>query len=252
MKKTICLILAFSLFICPITVNADGVQNWYIKYPKEGGRPVPMDGSALPDEYGALYMGSEEEKVIYLTFDAGYVNENVESILSTLKQHRVRATFFVLPAVAEYNLPTAMRMIEDGHLIGNHSATHGNMGAVTDIKVLEKELKTAEEHFYNATGAKMSTYFRPPEGAFSEEMLMFCKELGYTPVFWSFAYADWDNGAQPDLNEEKILKCAHNGEIMLLHPNSATNAAILDEVLTALEEEGYRFDTVDNIVKSEE
>ncbi len=254
MKKIYALIAAAILLLQPVTAAAK-TENWYVNRAKDGGRPAVMGGNtATIDQYGALYMGSEDEKVIYLTFDAGYVNENVESILSTLKQHRVRATFFVLPAVAEYNLPTAMRMIEDGHLIGNHSATHGNMGAVTDIKVLEKELKTAEEHFYNATGAKMSTYFRPPEGAFSEEMLMFCKELGYTPVFWSFAYADWDNGAQPDLNEakEKILKCAHNGEIMLLHPNSATNAAILDEVLTALEEEGYRFDTVDNIVKSEE
>lgn len=251
MKKTICLILAFSLFICPITVNADGVQNWYIKYPKEGGRPVPMDGSALPDEYGALYMGNPEKPVIYLTFDAGYGNENVDSILDTLKKHEVNATFFILPAILEYNLPTVERMIADGHLIGNHSYSHRNMGAVSDLSAFKEELEKAEKVFFEKTGKEMTKFFRPPEGAFSEKMLCFCRELGYTPVFWSFAYADWDNGKQPDLEyaKNKILSTAHNGEIMLLHPNSATNAAILDEVITELKAEGYSFGQLTDICR---
>lgn len=255
MKKLFVLFFAFFIAANPLSACAK-TENWYVRQSKDGSGPEILGGNtATVDKYDALYLGNTEEKVIYLTFDAGYANENVVSVLDTLKKHDVRATFFILPAVADYNLEVAKRMVEEGHLIGNHSFSHRNMGALKDKSELEKELYAAEEHFYAATGAKMSKFFRPPEGAFSEELLKSCTELGYTTVFWSFAYADWDNGAQPNCEDakEKILSTAHNGEIMLLHPNSATNAAILDEVLTALEEEGYRFDTVDNIgVKSEE
>ncbi|MBE6678016.1 MAG: delta-lactam-biosynthetic de-N-acetylase [Ruminococcaceae bacterium] len=255
MKKLCALLGAFFVLLQPVNASAS-TENWYVKQSPDGGRPAVMGGNtATVDRYDTLYLGDENEKTIYLTFDAGYVNENVISVLDTLKKHGVRATFFVLPAVADYNLEVAKRMVEDGHLIGNHSASHRNMGTLKDKAEVEKELSAAEEHFLGATGAEMSKFFRPPEGAFSEDLLKYCTELGYTTVFWSFAYADWDNGAQPNCEDakEKILSTAHNGEIMLLHPNSATNAAILDEVITALEEEGYRFDTVDNIgVKSEE
>ncbi|MBQ3195435.1 MAG: polysaccharide deacetylase family protein [Clostridia bacterium] len=255
MRKIFALLIASIICIQPVSAAAK-TENWYVKQVGNGARPIVMGGNtATVDGYNTLYLGAEDEKVIYLTFDAGYVNENVISVLDTLKKHDVRATFFILPAVADYNLEVAKRMVEDGHLIGNHSASHRNMGAVSDKAQVEKELTDAEEHFKKATGAQMSKFFRPPEGAFSEDMLKYCTELGYTTVFWSFAYADWDNGAQPNCEDakEKILSTAHNGEIMLLHPNSATNAAILDDVLTALEEEGYRFDTVDNIgAKSEE
>lgn len=249
MKNICCFLLSLALLTC--NAGAEEVQNWYVKYPDGGGRPVAMNGDTdVLEKYGALYLGDAEEKVIYLTFDAGYGNESLDSILATLKKHEVTAAFFILPALTKYALPTVEKMIADGHLICNHSYSHGNMGRISDVKALQKELTAAEEDFYNATGEKMSKFFRPPEGAFSENLLAFCKELGYTPVFWSFAYADWDNDNQPDAEEatEKILSTAHNGEIMLLHPNSATNAAILDRVLTALTAEGYRFGSLTELV----
>ncbi len=250
MRKICCLLLALAFILHPLQVKGAEIQNWYFRFDGADQRPTVMGGSTLPDQYGALYMGNAEEKVIYLTFDAGYVNENVNKILDTLKAHHIKATFFILPAVVQYSLPTAQRMIDDGHLICNHSTTHRNMGKITRIEDFKKELTDTEEIFRQATGKEMAKFFRPPEGAFTEDTLRFCKELGYTPVFWSFAYADWDNGKQPNLEDakQKILSRAHNGEIMLLHPNSATNAAILDDVITALEEEGYTFATVDTIV----
>ena len=104
--------------------------------------------------------------------------------------------------------------------------------------------------FSSSLGIKIAKFYRPPEGKFSRRDLEFAKELGYKTVFWSFAYADWDNGKQPSLEyaEKKILDNAHPGEIMLLHPTSATNAAVLDSVLTKLESEGYRFGSLNSIV----
>lgn len=250
MKKILCALFALCLLTASVNAAEAKTENWFIKYPENGGRPIAMGGSTLPDKYGALYMGAEDEKVIYLTFDAGYGNENVDSILQTLADNQVKATFFILPGLTKYSKPTLMRMIEDGHLIGNHSYSHGNMGSIHSIEEFKKELTDAEEHYKTATGKEMSKFFRPPEGAFSEDTLRFCKELGYTPVFWSFAYADWDNGKQPDTEsaKKKILSTVHNGEIMLLHPTSATNAAVLDEVIKTLKADGYRFDTVDALL----
>jgi len=95
----------------------------------------------------------------------------------------------------------------------------------------------------------MSKFFRPPEGTFSENLLKIADGLGYKTVLWSFAYADWDNGAQmsEDTAIKKILDNLHNGEIMLLHPTSATNAKIMKRLITELKDQGYRFATLDEL-----
>ena len=95
----------------------------------------------------------------------------------------------------------------------------------------------------------MPRYFRPPEGRFSREMLQCVQNLGYKTVFWSFAYADWDNEKQPREEDaiRLILDNLHNGAVLLLHPTSATNAAILGRVIDAIRAEGYRFGTLDEL-----
>ena len=97
----------------------------------------------------------------------------------------------------------------------------------------------------------MSKFFRPPEGTFDEEMLKRAQNLGYKTVFWSFAYADWDNNKQMSKEAalKKILDNIHNGEIMLLHPTSATNAEIMEELIQELKAQGYRFATLDEFLE---
>lgn len=139
-------------------------------------------------------------------------------------------------------------MHEEGHLVGNHSYSHKNMSNMP-FEAFEKEITDLEALYAEYTGYTMSKLFRPPEGAFTEQTLQNCARLGLTPVFWSFAYADWDNNKQPDPQaaKEKILSNVHNGMVMLLHPTSATNAAILEDVIVTLKNEGYRFGRVDEL-----
>ena len=96
----------------------------------------------------------------------------------------------------------------------------------------------------------MPKYFRPPEGRFSLDTLKTVSEQGYKTIFWSFAYADWDNDKQmsPEAAKEKILSNIHNGAIILLHPTSSTNAMILRDVIQTLKESGYEFGTLDQLV----
>ena len=221
---------------------------WYFKPNSEHRQPEVYGGEAFIDKYGCVYLGSSEEKVIYLTFDAGYENGNVEKTLDVLKRQEVPGTFFILPNLVKSNTALVKRMHEEGHLVGNHSYSHKNMSNMP-FEAFEKEITDLEALYAEYTGYTMSKLFRPPEGAFTEQTLQNCARLGLTPVFWSFAYADWDNNKQPDPQaaKEKILSNVHNGMVMLLHPTSATNAAILEDVIVTLKNEGYRFGRVDEL-----
>lgn len=223
--------------------------NWFFKPSGDNLQPEILGGSEIAKEHGALYLGPEGDKTVYLTFDAGYSNENVERILDILQSQNVKGAFFILPGIIKNSKETVVRMAEEGHLVCNHTTHHRDVSQITDIEKFKEELSGVEAFYTQETGLTMEKYFRPPEGSFSEKTLEFCEELGYTPVFWSFAYDDWDNGKQinPEKAKVKILKNAHDGMVLLLHPTSKTNALILDSVITELKERGYTFGTLDDL-----
>ncbi|OGO88531.1 MAG: hypothetical protein A2Y15_01140 [Clostridiales bacterium GWF2_36_10] len=239
-------------FLFPQTVFAHTLTtqyDWYFKPKGINTRPVVFDNKEFPEKYGTISIGSPDEKIIYLTFDAGYASDNLVKILDILKEQNVTAAFFILPAVIEKKPEVAERLAKDGHIVANHSFSHKNMVQITDKETFLKEITDLEEMYYSYTGYQMSKYFRPPAGRFSEQNLMYCYEEGYTPTFWSFAYADWDNNAQKKIEwaKKKILDNVHNGMVMLLHPNSETNTLILNDVINECRAQGYRFGTLDEL-----
>ncbi len=247
-------VFALAITVALLNTNVygqNGRQNWFFKSNGSNQRPEILGGSSLPSDYGALYIGPEGDKTVYLTFDAGYSNENVEKTLDVLADHDVKAAFFILPGIIKNSPDVVKRMAEDGHILCNHTSTHKDMSRVTDIEEFKSELEDAENCCRDRLGLEMTKYFRPPEGAFSEKTLEFCKTLGYTPVFWSFAYADWDNAKQPNPEKakQKIMDSVHDGMVMLLHPTSKTNADILDFVISELKSQGFSFGTLDDLAE---
>lgn len=251
-KRFLPLLLALLLLATPLNASAatgkNARQNWYFKT-NEGGQPTLLGGSTLPMQYGVLALGNPEDKVIYLTFDAGYENGNVATILDALKKHNAPGAFFILPGIIKYNPEIVRRMVDEGHTVGNHTTSHKDVSGISTAEALRAELSGVEEQFKALTGKDMAKYFRPPEGSFSEQTLALSSELGYRTVFWSYAYADWDNASQsdPQKAKQKLLDNLHPGEVLLLHPTSATNAAIMDDLLTEIEKRGYRFGTLDEL-----
>ncbi len=256
MKKTfIALFLICFLLSSGVETFAAGTtaQNWYCK--NNGEHKLPELGSDLKiiTKYDGYYANCNagNDKVIYLTFDAGYENGNVEKILDTMKAHNVKGAFFVLGNLIKRNGDLVKRMVDEGHMVCNHTRSHPDMTEITDKKMFASQLDSLALMYKELTGKEMAKVYRPPEGRFSEQNLSFAKELGYKTVFWSFAYADWDNNRQMSEEKalEKILAHIHNGEVMLLHPTSSTNAAIFDRLLTKLENDGYRFGSLEELWK---
>ena len=217
--------------------------SWGLSFRQEGAPPL---GSAGVDElkaYRAVYLGDTAEKVIYLTFDAGYENGSTEKILDVLKKHNAPAAFFLVGNYISTQPDLVRRMAAEGHFVGNHTMHHYDMSQLSDRAAFEKELTDLEKLYQDTTGQPMPKFYRPPQGIYSRENLAMASEMGYTTVFWSLAYVDWNNDAQPTKEQafSKLLPRTHPGAIVLLHSTSQTNAEILDELLTTWEAEGYRF-----------
>ncbi|SFD25040.1 polysaccharide deacetylase family protein [Clostridium uliginosum] len=213
------------------------------------------DSAELLSKYKAYGFGDTSKKIIYLTFDEGYENGYTASILDTLKANNVHATFFVTKpyVTGSFNgvsdTELLKRMSNEGHIIGNHSVHHKSMPTFTDEAAFNAEITQVEDAVNNVSGCKMSKYFRPPEGTFSELSLYYTQKLGYKSIFFTLAYKDYDVDNQPDPGSSKtqLLKNTRDGMICLLHAVSKTNATILDSLIKDWKNQGYEFKTLDEL-----
>ena len=240
--------------LSPTKETSASVQSasWGLSFQEEGKRPA---GNATIDDlkqYNAYYASDTDEKILYLTFDAGYENGNTPAILEALKKHQAPAVFFAVENFIKDNPDLIKRMITEGHIVGNHTMTHPDMSQISSMESFQKELEGVEELYTSVTGEPMTKFYRPPRGVYSTENLSMAKELGYSTFFWSLAYVDWIQEQQPSKEEafQKLIPRIHPGAIVLLHNTSSTNAAILDELLTRWEEMGYQFHSIKELTEA--
>lgn len=240
--------------LSPTKETSASVQSasWGLSFQEEGKRPA---GNATIDDlkqYNAYYASDTDEKILYLTFDAGYENGNTPAILEALKKHQAPAVFFAVGNFIKDNPDLIKRMITEGHIVGNHTMTHPDMSQISSMESFQKELEGVEELYTSVTGEPMTKFYRPPRGVYSTENLSMAKELGYSTFFWSLAYVDWIQEQQPSKEEafQKLIPRIHPGAIVLLHNTSSTNAAILDELLTKWEEMGYQFHSIKELTEA--
>lgn len=254
-KKNI-LMIAFSFFaIVALTfslkyfLSAEKKTNWGLSFGENGKRPTGNASYEYLLGYDSYFIGKENEKSVYITFDAGYEAGYIDKILDALKKHNVKATFFVVGTLIKSNPEMIQKLTNEGHIVGNHTMTHPNMSKISTLESFKAELEQVEELYKQATGKEMSKYYRPPQGIFNSMNLEMAKSLGYKTIFWSLAYVDWNKNSQPTKEEafNKILPRLHNGTILLLHSTSKTNADILDELLTKIEKLGYSFKSLDEL-----
>lgn len=231
------------------TMKVQENENWGLGFAGDGQPPT---GNASPDElkkYDSYFIGDTSQKKIYLTFDAGFENGNTPAILEALKKHKVKATFFVVGNYIQTSPELVKQMVAEGHTVGNHTFHHPDMSSISSMEAFQKEMNDLADLYEQTTGKKLVKFYRPPQGKYSIKNLEMAKQLGYKTFFWSLAYVDWYQNAQPSKEEafKKLLTRIHPGAIVLLHSTSSTNAAILDELLTKWEEMGYSFGTLEEL-----
>lgn len=209
-------------------------------------RPIlDKESREIIEKYNGICIGDENEKVMYLTFDAGYEAGYTNQILDVLKKHNVKAAFFITGHYLNTAEDEVKRMISEGHIVGNHTVNHKCLVDLSDGEIKE-ELKRLDTSLFEKFNYEM-TYFRPPKGEFSERVIDVVSNEGYKTVMWSSAYDDWDKDKQnrEEYGTKKILDNLHNGCVLLLHSTSKDNANILDNVLKEIKEDGYEIRSLD-------
>ena len=233
------------------SVNDNKVYAWGLVRAKNNEQPdFTKEYTDVLDNNEGIYVGNNEEKNIYLTFDEGYENGYTSQILDVLKKQNVPAAFFVTGDYVKRNEDLVQRMIDDGHIVGNHSMNHPSFATLKSEIKINEEIKELEKLVMEKFNYQM-TFFRPPKGEYSVFSMNCIKELGYTTVLWSFAYDDWDVNKQgrEEYAKKIITSNFHNGSIMLLHAVSKDNANILEDIIAQAKSEGYIFKSLDEFAK---
>lgn len=244
-------VLLFACYGVSAPKSTETVSDWGLSFGKENTSPQGNVSAEALEKYGAYFIGDTSQKKIYLTFDAGYENGYTEKILDTLEKTGVHATFFLVGHYLKTCPDLVLRMEKEGHIVGNHTYSHPDMSEISNREAFRKELEEVESLYNTITTKHMLKLYRPPQGKFSEENLRLAKEMGYTTVFWSLAYLDWNNDDQPNSDEaiKKLNSRIHNGAIVLLHSTSKTNCEILEELINGWKAQGYEFGTLDEFLQ---
>lgn len=222
------------------------LRSWGIL--RKPNNEIPQADPGAPElleKYNGIYLGDTSKKTIYLTFDEGYENGYTPKILDVLKENKVQAVFFITGPYLKEHQDLVRRMVEEGHIVGNHTINHPSLPSLTD-KEVEDEVMGLERAFKEKFNKDMK-FLRPPKGEYSERTLAITSKLGYRNMFWSFAYDDWyrDKVRGPEYAYNIVMKNLHNGAILLLHAVSKDNADALDMIIKGAREKGYEFGTFD-------
>ncbi|WP_078501452.1 delta-lactam-biosynthetic de-N-acetylase [Paenibacillus selenitireducens] len=216
-------------------------------------QPASINEEGFKDilmKHEAIFLGDTTKKELYLTFDNGYENGFTVKILDVLKQHQVPAIFFITGHYVKQEPELVKRMVAEGHLIGNHSWSHPDMSQISNTQ-LKTELDKVQAEVTQLTNQKHMTYLRPPRGIFNDRILGESRALGYTSVFWSIAYKDWDTASQRGWKYayDQVMKQIHPGAVILLHSVSKDNAEALASMITTAKEQGYEFKSLEHLEK---
>lgn len=244
------IIISSLLAITPAAAYGTKPYHFGFKKSKDGQlASIAQEGfMEILQKQDAIFLGDKDKKELYLTFDNGYENGHTLKVLDVLKEKKVPAAFFVTGHYVKDQPELIKRMVKEGHVIGNHSWSHPDM---TQIPVgrMKEELSKVQEEVSHLTGQKEMHFERPPRGIFSEQTLAVSRELGYTTVFWSVAYQDWNTKQQKGWNHayQKVMSQLHPGAVILLHSVSKDNAEALAKIIDDARKQGYEFKSLEQL-----
>ncbi|MRH44628.1 delta-lactam-biosynthetic de-N-acetylase [Aquibacillus halophilus] len=232
----------------PNTIQAASYGWGYKKSSDHQPPQVGIYGSIL-ERYGGYYLDRSGDKEIYLTFDNGYEQGHTGKVLDVLKDKQVPATFFVTGHYVKDKPGLVKRMVNEGHIVGNHTYHHPDLTSISKAKMKE-ELDSLEKAVGDITVQKEMKYVRPPKGTFTQQSIQWANELGYIHMFWSLAFVDWNTNSQKGWQQayQQVVNQIHPGAVILLHTVSQDNADALEHLIDDLRKQGYTFRSLDHLV----
>lgn len=235
--------------IAPNGYNTEKISHSFGVAENESPNQISVNSQNFFDDndFNALTVDvNNKDKVVYLTFDVGYDNGFTDIILDTLKDKNVTAAFFCTVDEMKSNPQAIARMINEGHIVGNHTLSHPSMDELSREEMV-KEIKGFDDYLRTNFGYS-SPYFRFPKGEYSEEALDLAGDMGYMSVFWSLAYADWDVNNQKGATyaHDTVVSRIHPGAVILLHAVSEDNAKALGQIIDSVKNMGYTFQSLEN------
>ena len=225
------------LDLYPSTATGYGIGN---SVDSNTNRPNLTYYELLYGDYAVDFI-QPQSSFVWLTFNEIIEYGNTTDILDTLQEKGVKAVFFITKSYAEKNPKLVQRMIDEGHVLGNYTATCADVTKLS-VNELTNEIDTLYNYVYQTYGYEMYL-FRAPSGSFTEQSLAVAQSLGYRTVFWSFAYKDWDVNAQPEIDValQNAIDKAHGGAIYLLSASSSTNTKMLGKMIDGIRDKGLEF-----------
>jgi len=225
-------------------ISGTSLSWWFTRNQQHQTPSINQEAAQLISPNNAFYVIPNNSKKIYLTFDNGYELGYTSKILDTLNRKKVKAAFFITGQFIQTQPDLVKRMQASGHLVCNHTWSHPDLASISQDK-FNQEVKSLEQKYFELTGAQIAHYLRPPMGNYSPDSLKWAKEIGYSSVFWSIAFADWDPNKQPGAaySHKHVLDNIHPGAVILLHAVSESNTEALEQIITDLQAQGYVFST---------
>ena len=194
-----------------------------------------------------IYKGNPEKEMVSFIINVAWGNEFLPDILSTLKKHHVKASFFLEGRWVQKNPDLAKMIAEAGHELGNHSYTHPDMSKISSSKIHEEIVKTND--VIEATTGKQVTLLAPPSGYFNNEVVKIAAQQKLKTVIWSVDTIDWQKPS-PDTLLKRVTGKIHNGALILMHPTEVTTNN-LEHLIIEIKNKGYKIDTVSDMLSEE-
>ncbi len=192
-----------------------------------------------------IYYVNTPEKQVAFSFDASWGAEKTPVLLEILDQYNIKTTFFVAGFWVEEYPELIEKISEEGHEIGNHTATHPQMSRLSE-KEIQKEVKEVENKIYEVTG-KRTTLFRPPFGDYNNTTISTLEDMDYQVIQWSIDSLDWKNLSKEAI-VERVTGREHNGAIILFHNDGLNTPEALPEIIEYYHDHGYEIVPVSELI----
>ena len=247
MKKIKIFVVILTFFLSTILIKETFAYGFGLKKNNNHTQPDIGIYKSILEKNNSIYLGSKDDKIVYLTFDCGYENGHTKTILDVLKEENINATFFITGHYINSASDLVIRMKNEGHVIANHSNKHKDITKLNESEIA-KEINELEVMYHNLTGSYLTKFYRPPAGNFDDKSLSVINKLGYKTMFWSLAYPDWNHNNSVEYTVREVMSNVHNGAIILMHAVSESNALALKSIVSNLKSEGYAISSTLNLL----